>query len=113
MAVFEIPLEAFSEKFHVTIGGLDYGIRTLCNVPAQCWMIDIYNAADVPILTGTPLVTGTDLLGQYTYLHIGNDFRAGSTDVQFVVMTTAVGRSPDELPTQTNLGTDGKLFYVT
>lgn len=113
MAVFEIPLEGFNEKFHITIGGIDYGVRALWNVPAQCWMIDIYDAADVPILTGISLVTGTDLLGQYTYLHIGNNQQPGSTDVQFVVMTTAVGRSPDETPTQTNLGTDGKLFYVT
>jgi len=113
MDVFEIPLNPFNERFQIRISGIEYGIRTLWNVPADCWMIDIYDAADVPILTGTPLVTGADLLAQYAYLHIGNDLQPGSTDVQLVVVTTAIGRSPDEIPTQTNLGTDGKLYYVT
>lgn len=113
MAVFEIPLQPFSEKFQISIGSITYGIRTLWNVPAQCWMIDIYDGADVPILTGTPLVTGADLLAQYQYLHLGNTFQPGSSDIQFVVVTTGIGRSPDEIPIQTNLGTDGKLFYVT
>ena len=112
MFVFEIPLEAFNEKFQISLGGVEYGIRTLWNVPANCWMIDIYDDADVPILAGTPLVTGADLLAQYTYLHIGNNLQPGSSDIQLIVMTTAVGRSPDEIPTQTNLGTDGKLYYV-
>lgn len=113
MDVFEIPLESFNEIFQISLGGITYGIRTLWNVPAQCWMMDIYTEADVPILTGIPLITGADLLAQYQYLHIGNNQLPGSKDIQLVVITTAVGRSPDEVPTQTNLGTDGKLYYVT
>jgi hypothetical protein len=109
MAVFEIPLEARNQRFQITLEGIEYGIRVLWNVPAQCWMLDLYDAADVPILTGTAIVTGADLLEQYPYLYIGGL----DADSQLVVVTTAVGKSPDEIPTRTNLGTDGKLFYVT
>jgi hypothetical protein len=72
-------------------------------------MLDIYDSNWDPIVMGTPLVTGTDLLGQFGYLGIG---KSGASWVQLVVMTIAVGHSPDEVPTFQDLGVDGHLYEV-
>ena len=108
--VLEIPLiPATSQHFQVTLNGTQYGFRVLWNPAAACWMLDIYDSNWDPVLMGTPLVTGTDLLGQFGHLEIG---KSGDSWVQLVVMTIAVGHSPDEVPSFANLGIDGHLYEV-
>jgi hypothetical protein len=110
MAVFLIPTTPTRlQKFTVTINGFDYGMRLLWNKASSCWVIDIYDDGGNPLLMGLPLVTGIDLLSQFEYLGIGkNDETATLT--QLIVLTYAVGVSPDTIPTWDNLGVDGFLY---
>jgi hypothetical protein len=93
------------------MGGTTYALHFKFNRIMQAWVMDIRDASDQPIggaggLDGIPLVTGTDLLGQFRYLAIGGG-------IPMIVMTIAVGHSPDEVPTFQNLGIDGHLFFQT
>lgn len=106
MAVFKIPLEARNQITRMQINGINYQLRVMWNKMAGVWILDIFTDTGFPILCGIPLITGANLLGQYEYKHIGND-------VIFIVLTLAVGHSPSEIPSQTNLGTDGNLYYIT
>ena len=53
------------------------------------------------LVSGIPLVTGVNLLEQYAHLGFGGGL---------YVQTTS---NPDEVPTFTNLGVDGLLYWVT
>jgi hypothetical protein len=108
--VLEVPLlPATAQYFQMTMNGTQYGFRFLWNPAAACWMMDIYDSDWVSLAMGVPLVTGADLLGQLGYLGIGTD---GASWTQLVVLTNAVGKSPDEVPSFTNLGIDGHLYEV-
>jgi hypothetical protein len=106
--VVEIPTisgQNFKEK--ITLSGVEYTLVFQWNQVSNCWILDIYDTTGlIPILRGTPLITGADLLNQYLYLDI-------AVSGGLLVETLAVGHSPDEVPTFTNLGSDGHLFYVT
>jgi hypothetical protein len=112
MAVYTIPtIPSRLQKFKVTINGLDYGMRLLWNKASSCWVIDIYTDGGDPLLMGMPLITGIDLLLQFEYLGIGKNDET-VTLTQLIVMTYAVGVSPDTVPTWENLGTDGFLYAM-
>ena len=68
--------------------------------PAVCWLLDVADAGGAAILSGVPLVTGTDLLGQFIYLGIG-----GALIVQS-------DNSPNRVPSYTTLGITGHLYYL-
>jgi hypothetical protein len=53
-----------------------------------------------------PLVTGSDLLEQFGYIPLG-------ANTIFTVMTTGPDKSPDTVPTFTNLGGEGHLYVST
>ena len=97
---FEIPLRNTPERFRVTLGGVEREIRTRWNVPAGCWVIDINESDGTPFLTGIPLVTGADLLEQFSDLEFGG---------QLIVQTD---HDTDAVPTFDNLGTLGHLYFV-
>jgi hypothetical protein len=61
---------------------------------------------DKRLLTGIPIVTGTDLFGQFRYLGIGGG-------LPLIAVTIGLGHSPDEIPTFDNLGIDSQLFFKT
>ncbi len=73
---------------------------TWCN-PAQCWIFDMLNDDGTPILTGIPLVTGSDLLEQFAYLKLGAQLFA-QTD-----------NDPQAVPTFDNLGQTGRFYLVS
>jgi hypothetical protein len=104
----EIPTisgQNFRER--ISLSGVEYTLVFQWNQASNCWILDIFDTTGtIPILRGTPLITGVDLLNQYMYLDIA---AVGG----LLVETLAVGHSPDEVPTFTNLGKDGRLFYVT
>lgn len=108
MNVFEIPtIPSANQRKRFTLDGVTYTLALNFNTVAQVWVMDIYAADGVtPILLGRPLVTGTDLLGQFTYLDIGRDNG-------MVTATIAVGIAPTETPTFDNLGVDGHLYIAT
>lgn len=100
MSAFEIPLIAAAQSFSVTLVGVTYSMKVRWCVPSACWILDIADTNDVPIVSGIPMITGADLLEQYGYLGIG-----GMLFVQTDNDTNAV-------PTYDNLGSLGRLFFV-
>lgn len=110
MNIFEIPLRpSTAQKVKITLNGTVYTTIVRWNDVSICWIMDLYDEAGVvPVLCGVPLITGTNLLGQYAYLDID-----GGLGGAMVVQTVAVGHPPDEVPSFTDLGTDGHLYYVT
>lgn len=105
--IAEIPTQAerpFSEQ--LTWQGVQYTLHFKWNQASYCWVLDIYDAGDVnPILTGLPLVTGTDVLGQFAYLPL-------ATQAMITVLSVGPGVSPDEVPNFANLGSDGHVYLV-
>ena len=99
--VYEIPLVNNPQMFSITLSNVDYNILIVWNYLAQIWVIDFYDANQVAILTGVPLITGVDLLLPYTNLNFGGKLFA-ETDHD---LTTP--------PTFDNLGITGHLYWVT
>lgn len=99
MQPFEIPLTAQAQTFSVG-GNSTYNLRVTWCEPALCWILDILDGDNVPMVEGIPLVTGVDLLSQYEYLGIGG---------ALVVQTDS---DPASVPTYTSLGSTGHLYYV-
>src|SRR5689334_12601431 len=103
--VFEIPLIPTAQKLSVDINGLLYTLHVRWNQYMRAWILDIHDENDVVLpggLNGVALVPGTDILGQFRYLGIGGG-------VPMLIMTIGPGKSPDELPTTDNLGTEARL----
>lgn len=96
----EIPLIAAAQKLRVTLVGVTYAMKIQWCPPSSCWVLDIADTNDVPIVTGIPMITGEDLLGQYAYLGIGG---------QLIVQTDS---DVDAVPTYDNLGSLGHLYFV-
>ena len=97
----EIPLISSPQTLGISLLGVVYNLQLVWNVISQAWIIDIADTNNTPILQGVPLVTGVNLLEQYSYLGIG-----GALYVQ------SDGVSTDQ-PTVTNLGTQSHLLFVT
>lgn len=104
--IWEVPLIAHTQKMRIDLGGAFFTLHLKFNSVCNTWVMDINDTDDNTLLHGIPLVPGTDLFGQFRYMGIGGG-------LPMIVMTVAVGRSPDEIPTYANLGTDGRLFFET
>jgi hypothetical protein len=99
---YTIPLTNSQQQITISLGGVVYTLTVWfdSNPAANCWVMDIGNQNNVPILTGIPLVTGTDLLGQFAYLNFGGKLIC-QTDFD-----------PDAIPTYQNLGYNSQLYFV-
>lgn len=104
--VSEIPLFSAPQKLAIALGGIPYSLTVKWNdtvygggLAEPCWILDIADANEVPIITGIPLVTGADLLAQYKYLGIKG---------QLIVQTD---NDSNAVPTASNLGTEGHLYF--
>jgi hypothetical protein len=104
--IWEIPLSPRTQKMRVDISGTVYTLHLKFNSVCNTWIMDVNDSNDFPVLEGVPLVTGSDLFGQFRYLGIGGG-------VPVIVMTIGPGRSPDEIPNYVNLGIDGRVFFKT
>lgn len=100
MTVFLVPLIPNFQTFSTILAGVQYIMTVKWVAPSNCWVLDIDDSDGNPILRGVPLVTGCDLLEQYKYLNFGGELR---------VQTSS---TPDAVPTFTNLGTEGNLFFI-
>jgi len=108
--IFKVPLTPRPQTMRVNMGGTVYTLHFRYNRVMLLWVMDIYDQFDNPIavaggLSGIPLVTGCDLLGQFRYLGIGGG-------MAMIAMTVGPGHSPDETPTYKNLGTDGRVYFM-
>jgi hypothetical protein len=109
MTYFEIPLSARAQRFTMDINGTSFTLHIRWNQYMNAWIMNIHDFADNPLpqhgLNGIPLLTGTDLMGQFRYLGIGGG-------IPMIVLTIGPGLPADQVPT-TNLGIDGHLFFET
>lgn len=97
--IVEIPLSAQSQAFQITLSGKAYRLAVTWRDPYG-WFLDIADTNGLLLLSGMPLVTGVDLLGQYAYLGIPG---------KLVVVSDG---DPTAVPTFDNLGTGSHLYYV-
>lgn len=100
MSAFPLPVSASAQTFFVQLDNLTYKITLRWNAVAVCWVMDIADFEEEPMVQGIPIVTGTDLLAPYAYLGIGGGI---------VALTEG---DPDAVPTFENLGTGGDVYFV-
>jgi hypothetical protein len=98
---YEIPLIAEPQTLTISLAGVQYTLTVKWNDAIQVWVFDMADTTGNLILGGIPLVTGTDLLGQYGYLNLGGQLRA-FTDSDITLP-----------PNFTNLGVTGHLYFIT
>ncbi|MDE9456122.1 phage baseplate plug family protein [Xenorhabdus bovienii] len=67
MNVVELPLLAGNQVFDIQLGGIEYRMRILYRGIAG-WTLDIMHPNSEPIVLGTPLVSGVDILEPHQYL---------------------------------------------
>lgn len=97
---FEIPTQPSPQKFTITLGGVDYRVTQKWNVYSNCWVLDFADSSGTSLLSGVPVVTGTDLLEQFEYMDIGG---------QLIIQTD---HDTDAVPTFANLGSTGHVYFV-
>jgi len=101
---YTIPVQVGTpQSFSINLGGTTYQLtlqyRNDSVTPS--WVLDIADNSGNPIVQGIPLVTGANLLEQYSYLGFnGGLFVLNSSD-------------PDAPPTFENLGGDCLLYFAT
>ena len=96
--VYEIPLQPSSQSLTITINGNTYNLVLTWRYDA--FILDIYNAGNVPLVTGIRVVTGCDLLAQFKYLNFG---------FQLVVISDG---DPTLIPVVGTLGVSSHLCAV-
>lgn len=101
MTTYLIPTINQPQAFTVQLGSTTYQMRLIWNAASNAWVLNIAGSDGVDILTGIPLVTGTDLLAPYAYLGFAGELRA---------LTVGDETQP---PTFDNLGTAGQLLFTT
>lgn len=103
MSISEIPLQPRAQRLKIEMNGIEYILRFRWNGVSNCWIMDIADSSNVPLVNGIPLITGANLLDQFNYLRIGNG-------VKMLVYTFG---DPDGVPTYTSLGDTSRLYFVT
>lgn len=99
---YEIPLSPQAQTFSIPLNAVTYNLTLMWRSKDGIggWVLDIADASNNPLVTGIPLVTGCDLLGQYAYLGFGGGLW---------VLTDG---SPTAVPTYSNLGSLSHLYFV-
>lgn len=100
MSSFPLPVSATAQSFFVQLVNVTYKITMRWNTVALCWVMDLADSEEVPIVQGIPVVTGTNLLAPYAYLGIGGGI---------VALTEG---DPDAVPTFENFGSGGDVYFV-
>lgn len=100
--IYEIPLSATPQSFRISISGASYSLRfSYCAADQGGWLLDLSDSSGNALVSGIPLVTGSDLLAQYSYLGIG------------AALYVAGDGGSSDAPTFANLGTTTHLYVVT
>lgn len=100
MTPYEIPLLPQPQVLQIDLSGIVYQLTFYWSSQGNCWMFNLADTDGVALLLGAPVITGINLLRQYDYLGI-----PGAILVQ-------TDHSPDDVPTFTNLGLEGHVYYV-
>lgn len=102
MAVQEFPLSPEAQRMQITLGTIEYIIRFYwCASLYPGWMIDLYALDETPLAMGVPLTAGEDVLQQLGYLGFDGQIRVATDD------------NPLVEPTYDNLGTNGRVYFIT
>lgn len=103
MDLYEIPLAPAPERFAVTLpDGSELRMSIVWrNRGGAGWVLDLATSDGTPLVSGIPLVTGCDLLGQFKHIGIPGG-----------LVVVSSGAVPDDEPTFLGLGTDQRLYYV-
>lgn len=104
MAVYEIPTAPAPQTFLTRMGALTYRLRILyreVDGGLGGWILDIASNDGTPLVSGIPLVTGTDLLAPYAHLGFGG------------AMLVFTDGDPDAVPAFETLGNLTRLYFVT
>lgn len=99
MNITEIPLVPQNQAFSITLADTLYKVTVIWR--AGCWYMDLSDSSDTLIIGSIPLVTGADLLEQYTYLGLG---------FALFVVCDADGQ---DYPTENDLGISSHLIIRT
>ena len=97
---YVIPLIPVNQEFNISLAGVSYHLKVKWNKFSNAWVLDIQDVNQNNILTGIPMVTGCDLLEQYSYLEIGG------------AMVVQSSNDPYLVPSYTTLGVSGFLFFI-
>jgi len=97
---YELPVQPFPVTFQVSVKDVDYGFRTQYRETDEGgWLLDLFDANNLPLAMGIPLVVGLDLLYQYNHLAIG-----------FALLVSCLeGRTT---PTYQSLGPQDRLLLI-
>ena len=101
MTPYEIPFRSQPQTFTIALVGVLYRLSTRWCAATDSWLLDIYGQDELPLLLGVPLITGTDLLGQYKHLGIGGSI---------VVQTLG---NVERVPGFADLGASGLVFFIS
>lgn len=93
-------MPALPQKFGVSLNGTAYNITLHWCDPAACWILDLADQNNNPLITGIPLVTGLSLLGQYGYVGVPGDMFVQTDTDAF------------EVPTVDSLGLTSHLYFA-
>lgn len=99
MTYTELPLQPQNQSLSATIAESIYKIQMIWR--SGCWYLDLSDSSDSLIAGSIPLVTGANLLAQYTYLDLG---------FSLYVICDADGQ---EYPTEDDLGIGSHLIIAT
>ena len=99
--VYEIPVRPTPQRFEISLSGKLYRFTLKWNDVLAYWILDVADEVGTAILCGVPIITGADLLAQFSYLGFTGELFA-TTD-----------HNPDAVPTFDNFGINGRLFYAT
>lgn len=101
MNVNEIPLvPGTNQRLTIALGAVQYRLALKWNTYSSCWILDVADQNGETLAGGLALVTGADLLGQLEYLGIAGGLVVVSDD------------EIDAVPTFSNLGNNGHLYFV-
>ena len=100
-SIVEIPLKTGQpQTLTISINNVTYNLSLRWYQLATLWLLDIADVLGNQIVTGIPLITGADLLGQYK--HLGFAFG----------LWCATDGVPDDLPTFEGLGDSSHLYAI-
>lgn len=99
MMLSEIPLTPDNQQFNIVIKNNTWQMKIIWR--ETCWVMDLMDSRNQPLICGIPLVTGANLLAQYAALKFG---------FALIVLCDDPAQS---LPTKTDLGLASHLYIVS
>ena len=97
---YTVPTQPTNQTFSVMMAGVQRQLTVRWNQMNAAWHLDLADTLGNPVLTGLPLITGTDLLAPFKYMNFG-----GQLIAQTANDATAV-------PTLANLGSGANLYFL-